>query len=173
MIEFNTYLPNPRAPTIFVNKIGGLHRLSTTITKLSLALSYGRAVVVASLICSFGKAPSWTKPTGCFAGPSTRCAGAESRPSAAVHPFGRIDRGLQVTRLGHLRGGISSPIGEFTMRNWFLVSAALLAIPANIRGRNPQVAPCPTRYHISNGGGGRHQGSCPERLPPTWARYVP
>jgi hypothetical protein len=50
MIEFNTYLPNPRAPTIFVNKIGGLHRLSTTITKLSLALSCGRAVVVASLI---------------------------------------------------------------------------------------------------------------------------
>jgi hypothetical protein len=52
MIEFNSYLPNLGAPTIFVNKIGALYRLSPSITKLSFALSNGHAsaVEVASLI---------------------------------------------------------------------------------------------------------------------------
>jgi hypothetical protein len=52
MIEFNSYTPNPGAPTIFCNRIGGLYRLSPTITKLTFALTNGPAstVEVASLI---------------------------------------------------------------------------------------------------------------------------
>jgi hypothetical protein len=50
--EFTEFQHNPLAPTIFVNKIGGLHRLSPSITKLSFALTNGHssATELASLI---------------------------------------------------------------------------------------------------------------------------
>ena len=38
MIEFNTYRGNPGAPTIFVNKVGGIYCLDTDLVKCTFAL---------------------------------------------------------------------------------------------------------------------------------------
>jgi hypothetical protein len=39
MIEINEYRRSPAAPSILVNKIGGIYRVNQSITKVTLALS--------------------------------------------------------------------------------------------------------------------------------------
>jgi hypothetical protein len=36
MIEVNEFRPNPAAPTLFVNRIGGIYRISPSIKKTDL-----------------------------------------------------------------------------------------------------------------------------------------
>ena len=36
MIEFNAYVRNPKAPKLFVNDIGGIHRLEGGIIEMTL-----------------------------------------------------------------------------------------------------------------------------------------
>jgi hypothetical protein len=39
MIEFNECRPNPGAPTLFVNRIGGIYRVSKSIMKVTFVLT--------------------------------------------------------------------------------------------------------------------------------------
>lgn len=39
MIEFNEYKPSPLAPTILVNKVGGIYRVTNSILKCTFALA--------------------------------------------------------------------------------------------------------------------------------------
>jgi hypothetical protein len=51
MIDFDAYRPNPCTPQLFVNKVGGIYRLSQSITKMAFTLSTGsEAVETASLL---------------------------------------------------------------------------------------------------------------------------
>jgi hypothetical protein len=55
MIEFIDYRRNPAAPTLFVNRIGGIYRLSQSIKKITFVLSTtSETVETASLLWEDG-----------------------------------------------------------------------------------------------------------------------
>jgi hypothetical protein len=90
MIEFTDYRLNAAAPTIFVNKLGSIYRLTQSITKVTFVLAApGRADPARRLACC-GRAPTLMRPLACFAGHSTKSGAAQTGSTTAAGTSGRI-----------------------------------------------------------------------------------